>query len=140
MPDETQDWTPPKGEAAEIETFPIRVCECGAIHDRPEVGCPECKSVIARDAFEAIRVEDHAEAMNNARHERNFWSWKYSRRQAECEELAERLVAAEAQRDDLLKAIEEHRDELSNGPTANKQFADDRLYSTATRIEEEAGN
>jgi hypothetical protein len=118
MAEETQDWTPPESEAAEIETFPVRVCECGAIHD-------------------------HTEAMNNAHHERNFWSWKYSRREAECEELAGRLTAAEAQRDDLLKAIEEHRTEVEAAaqplnPTAQIR-ADQKLYSTATRIEEEAG-
>lgn len=41
-----------------VEQFPARVCECGAVHDRPEAGCPECGSVIARAAGEAIFVAD----------------------------------------------------------------------------------
>lgn len=41
-----------------VEEFPVRICECGAIHDRPELGCPECGSVIARAAGEAIYISD----------------------------------------------------------------------------------
>jgi hypothetical protein len=127
--DETQDWTPPEGEAAEIERF--------------EAQSPSEAALLPSDEGEWVRYQDHAEAMNNAHHERNFWSWKYSRREAECEELAERLTAAEAQRDDLLKAIEEHRAEveaaaLPLNPSAQIR-ADQKLRKTATRIEEEAG-
>jgi hypothetical protein len=42
---------------------------------------------------ELMPVEEHEAAMFNARHERNFWSWKYERREAECEELAGKLRA-----------------------------------------------
>jgi hypothetical protein len=41
------------------------------------------------------------------------------------------------QRDTLLRAIAEHKDELSNGPTANTKLADDRLYQAASLIGEE---
>ena len=40
------------------EVFPARICECGSVHDRPEAGCPECGSVIAREAGDAVFVSD----------------------------------------------------------------------------------
>ena len=45
-------------EAAGIKVFPARICECGAVHDRPEAGCPECGSLIAREAGDAVFVAD----------------------------------------------------------------------------------
>lgn len=56
-----------------------------------------------RGTVERIRIgdnvyvtdADHEAAMFNARHERQFWAWKYERREAECEELADRLRAHE---------------------------------------------
>ena len=44
------------GSPKVAEVFPARICECGAVHDRPEAGCPECGSVIAREAGEAVFV------------------------------------------------------------------------------------
>lgn len=40
---------------------------------------------------EWVRYEDHQEIVSNLEHERKFWAWKYSRREDECEELAERI-------------------------------------------------
>jgi hypothetical protein len=42
-----------------------------------------------------VKYADHRAVVSNLRHERNFWSWKFSRREDECEELAERLRKAE---------------------------------------------
>jgi hypothetical protein len=45
-----------------------------------------------------------------------------------------RTDRAEAERDQLLRAIEEHRAEKSHGPTANMEFADQRLYAVLDRV------
>jgi hypothetical protein len=122
MSAETEDWTPP-------EEAVIKVIE------RFEAQSPSEAALLPSDEGEWVRHRDHAEAVNNARHERNFWSWKYSRREAECEELAERLTAAETQRDDLLKAIAT----LHAAGHRESPFRSEDLYEAARRIEEEAG-
>lgn len=45
------------------------------------------------------------ESPTTLRHERNFWAWKYSRREEECEELADRLRKIEATPAVRLRAI-----------------------------------
>jgi len=53
----------------------------------------------------------HQPAHSDVEHERNFWQWKYERREAECEELAARLG-------DLLAAAKAYlAHEYPNGPS-----------------------
>lgn len=45
-------------EETRDELWTVRECECGAIHDRPDAGCPECGSL----DYETHEVEPVARA------------------------------------------------------------------------------
>jgi hypothetical protein len=49
------DCQPEQGQ--DVKRWTIRICECGCVHDRPNAGCPECGSVIAKDALEVIPAD-----------------------------------------------------------------------------------
>lgn len=74
-----------------------------------------------------IRLSDHEAAMFNARHERQFWAWKYERREAECEELADRLRAHEEAISSTVEELERQADKWAKaiaGSPSERSFFD----------------
>lgn len=128
MPDPAKDqYQVPEG----VETFPARICECGAVHDRPEAGCPQCGSVIARKAGEALHVSDLRAAwedeavepveqrLREATHRvcapalaaaRERWE---AEQREEVERLKQERVREEARAEHAERAIERARKELA---------------------------
>jgi hypothetical protein len=92
----------------EIETFPVRVCECGAIHDRPEKGCPECGSVIAREVFEAVPL---AALQDREAEEKRARKAAWDRHQAELQDYVEANCSQKhriRELDQMVQVSEEH--------------------------------
>ena len=90
-------------------TFPVCAsAKCDGVIGLPiGSGCTcDRRTRKAGENVEAMPVAEHDAAMANARHERNFWSWKYERREAECEELADRLRAKEETISEAVQELE----------------------------------
>lgn len=94
-----------------MRRWTLRLCPgCGGWpHDEEGEGwrCHICGAEFTEPQdVEAVRADDAEQLTQDAEHGRKFWAWKYERREAECEELADRLRAVSGALRELLTKLD----------------------------------